>query len=99
MALENALKNAISGRFGLENKRFELFKGFRIYDSTMGDSFLGKALYRFMSMLSIEYEFGGAGGAFVGGYFYDIRFSYSLPFLPRFNLVISVIALWMVTPS
>ena len=70
-----------------------------IYASTMGDLFPGKALGRLMSTLSIEYGFGGALGAYIGGYFYDHRGSYSLPFLLLLlSVFIGIIAHWMVAP-
>ena len=70
-----------------------------IYASAMADLFPGKSLGRILSSLSIEYGFGGALGAWVGGYFYDQTGSYFIPFLLVLaSQIIAVISIWMAAP-
>lgn len=45
-----------------------------------GDLFPGSALGRIMASQAMAYGIGGAIGPYVGGYFYDQRGSYSIPF-------------------
>jgi MFS family permease len=67
--------------------------------STAGDLFQGNSLGRILAVQSIGYGFGGALGPYLGGYFYDITGSYSLPFLLAMVFVaIGIFGMWMAAP-
>ncbi len=70
-----------------------------IYSSTMGDLFAGPSLGRIMATLSMEYGLGGALGAYMGGYFYDMMGSYFVPFVLSLACVIlGILGIWMAAP-
>lgn len=67
--------------------------------ATAGDLWPGDSLGRIMGTFAIAYGLGSAVGPYLGGYFYDHRGSYSLPF----SLVMAIISLgslgmWMAAP-
>jgi MFS family permease len=67
--------------------------------TTIGDLFPGNSLGRILSIMTMKFGFGGALGAFVGGYFYDKMGSYFIPFLLLLvSIVIGNIAIWMAAP-
>lgn len=71
-----------------------------IYSSTMGDLFAGPSLGRIISALSIEYGFGGALGAYLGGYFYDHTGTYFLPFLlVGIFFGLGILGFWLAAPG
>ncbi len=70
-----------------------------IYSSMMGDLFAGPSFGRIMATVSIEYGLGGALGAYVGGYFYDMMGSYVVPFLLSLAWIsLGILGIWMATP-
>ncbi len=63
------------------------------------DLFLGNSLGRIMGTLSIGWGLGGALGPYLGGYFYDHRGSYTLPFLlVLVNICLGLLGIWMAAP-
>ena len=67
--------------------------------TTIGDLFPGNSLGRILSIMTMKFGFGGALGAFVGGYFYDKTGSYVIPFfLLLASIVLGNIAIWMAAP-
>jgi MFS family permease len=67
--------------------------------ATTGDLFPGNALGRILSLQSIGFGVGGALGAYVGGYFYDTRGSYVIPFLLLLvGILWEVAAVWLAAP-
>jgi MFS family permease len=64
-----------------------------------GDLFLGNSLGRIMGTFSIGWGLGGALGPYLGGYFYDHRGSYTLPFLlVLVNICLGLLGIWMAAP-
>jgi MFS family permease len=63
------------------------------------DLFLGKSFGRIMGTFSIGWGLGGALGPYLGGYFYDHRGSYTLPFLlVLVNICLGLLGIWMAAP-
>jgi MFS family permease len=70
-----------------------------IYAATTADLFPGNSIGRIFGTLSIGYGFGGALGPYVGGYFYDHRGSYTLPFLlVMLSIGLGVLGIWVAAP-
>lgn len=67
--------------------------------SATGDLFTGDALGRILAVQSIGFGIGGALGAYVGGYFYDLTGSYSISFLMLLlGIVLGVVGMWLAAP-
>ena len=64
-----------------------------------GDLFPGNSLGRIMGTFQIGWGLGGALGPYLGGYFYDHRGSYTLPFLlVLVNICLGLLGIWMAAP-
>ena len=64
-----------------------------------GDIFSGNALGRIISTQAVSFGLGSALGAYLGGYFFDQRGSYTIPFiLVLLCIITSAFALWVAAP-
>ena len=64
-----------------------------------GDLFPGNALGRILSLQSIGFGIGGALGAYVGGYFYDITGTYMIPFIMLLvTVLLGIGGIWLAAP-
>jgi len=62
--------------------------------------FPGNALGRILAIQSIGFGFGGAIGAYLGGYFYDQMGTYFIPFsLLLASIILGVASIWMAAPN
>jgi MFS family permease len=70
-----------------------------ILAAATGDIFSGNALGRIISTQAVSFGMGGALGAYLGGYFFDQRGSYTIPFiLALLSIITSAFALWVAAP-
>lgn len=64
-----------------------------------GDIFSGRALGRIISTQAVSFGLGGALGAYLGGYFFDQRGSYTIPFVTvLLSIIASALAIWLAAP-
>jgi MFS family permease len=67
--------------------------------ATAADLFPGNSLGRIMGTFEIGFGLGGALGPYLGGYFYDQRGSYTIPFLlVLVSISLGVLGIWMAAP-
>jgi MFS family permease len=70
-----------------------------IQAATIADLFPGNSLGRIMGTFSLAVGLGGALGPYLGGYFYDHRGSYTVPFLMVLTSIgLAAFAIWMASP-
>jgi MFS family permease len=70
-----------------------------VYAAATADLFPGNSIGRIFGTLSIGFGIGGALGPYLGGYFYDHRGSYTLPFLlVMLNIGLTVLGIWLAAP-
>ncbi len=70
-----------------------------IIAAATSDLFPGNSLGRIMGTFSVGWGFGGALGAYLGGYFYDQLGSYTLPFLlVLVSIGLGILGIWMAAP-
>ena len=70
-----------------------------IMAAATGDIFSGNALGRIISTQAVSFGLGSALGAYLGGYFFDQRGSYTIPFiLILLCIITNAFALWVAAP-
>ena len=70
-----------------------------ILAAATGDIFSGNALGRILSTQGISFGVGSALGAYLGGYFFDQKGSYTIPFIVvLLSIIASAVAFWIAAP-
>ncbi len=70
-----------------------------ILAAATGDIFSGNALGRILSTQGISFGVGSALGAYFGGYFFDLKGSYTIPFVVvLLSIIASAFAFWVAAP-
>lgn len=71
-----------------------------IYASSMADLYAGPSFGKIIATVSVAYGIGGAFSSYAGGYLYDARGSYLLPFLSLMVcIILGALGIWMASPE
>jgi len=71
-----------------------------IYASSMADLYAGPSFGKIIATVSVAYGIGGAFSSYAGGYLYDARGSYLLPFLSHMVcILLGALGIWMASPE